>query len=99
MFSKSILATTLALFSSTVVGQLINIEYGYSPSGETYTQQLQLKEFTKLEYPGTYTYFSSPDPCDLYSNAVSDPAYFGAEGQTYFDQTYLEYVYCYESYD
>ncbi|PYI10641.1 hypothetical protein BO78DRAFT_414720 [Aspergillus sclerotiicarbonarius CBS 121057] len=97
--NKSILAASLALFTSGVVGQFIDVEYGYNSEGETYSQQLQLKEFTKLTYPGTYTYFFTPDSCDLYSNAIDDAVYSDVEGPFDFQETYLEYVYCYENYE
>ncbi|OOF93854.1 hypothetical protein ASPCADRAFT_132202 [Aspergillus carbonarius ITEM 5010] len=98
-FNKSILAAGMALFTSGVVGQLIDIHYGYSSSGETFTQQIQLKEFTELDHPGDYTYFSSPDVCDLYSNDLDDAVYSDVKGTSDFDETYLSYVYCYEDYD
>ncbi|GLA58917.1 hypothetical protein AtubIFM55763_005818 [Aspergillus tubingensis] len=52
-FNKSsILATTLAVFASGTVGQIINIEYG-SSEYNFHEQQVQLDQLTKLDYPNT----------------------------------------------
>ncbi|XRM40432.1 hypothetical protein ABZX51_003752 [Aspergillus tubingensis] len=94
-FNKSsILATTLAVFASGTVGQIINLEYG-SSEYNFHEQQVQLDQLTKLDYPGDYSYFSSPDFCDLYSNTQDDPTIRGFAATGEFRERYLEAVYCY----
>ncbi|PYH29972.1 uncharacterized protein BO87DRAFT_462595 [Aspergillus neoniger CBS 115656] len=93
-FNKSVLAATLAVFASGVVGQLINIEYGTSEY-DAYTQEVQLQDFEKLDYPGTYSYFSTPDICDLYSNSEDDATLSKVSGSSEIPSTYIEAVYCY----
>ncbi|GKZ66554.1 hypothetical protein AnigIFM50267_000418 [Aspergillus niger] len=93
-FNKSILATTLAVFASGVVGQIIEIEYGTSQSN-AYSQKVQLQELTELDEPGDYSYFSTPDICDLYSNTEDYPALSNIGGTGEIPTTYIDAVYCY----
>ncbi|GCB27207.1 hypothetical protein AAWM_10092 [Aspergillus awamori] len=93
-FNKSLLATTLAVFASGVVGQIINIEYGTSEY-DAHQQQVQLQELTELNYPGDYSYFSTPDICDLYSNTEDYPALSNIGGTGEIPTTYIDAVYCY----
>ncbi|OJZ80674.1 hypothetical protein ASPFODRAFT_52882 [Aspergillus luchuensis CBS 106.47] len=93
-FNKSVLAATLAVFASGVVGQLIDIKYGTSEY-DVYTQEVQLQDYEKLDYPGTYSYFSTPDICDLYSNSEDDATLSKISGSGEIPSTYIEAVYCY----
>ncbi|GKZ27421.1 hypothetical protein AbraCBS73388_004639 [Aspergillus brasiliensis] len=93
-FNKSILAAAMAVFASGVVGQFIDIEYGTSES-DAYQQKVQLQELTELDHPGTYSYFSTPDLCDLYSNTEDDPTESEVSGSGSIPSTYIDAVYCY----
>ncbi|GKZ51885.1 hypothetical protein AbraIFM66951_007994 [Aspergillus brasiliensis] len=94
-FTKSIVATALALFASSAVATTVDI--AYTSNGAYYTQQVESDVRTSLTQPGSISTFQNTANCYLYSY-YGQEIYYVAAGVTNIDPpVYAAYVQCEDS--
>ncbi|OJZ80673.1 hypothetical protein ASPFODRAFT_52881 [Aspergillus luchuensis CBS 106.47] len=76
-FSKSIVATALALFASSAVASTVDI--AYTSNGAYYNQQVEPYQRTPLTQPGSISTFQNTANCYLF-NYYGQEVYYVAAG-------------------
>lgn len=62
--TKSLIATTVALYTSVVLGESVHI--AYTSNGDFYQEKIEAEKLTKLEHPGVLTDIQNTANCVLW---------------------------------
>ncbi|GCB27209.1 hypothetical protein AAWM_10094 [Aspergillus awamori] len=91
-FTKSIVATALALFASSAVATTVDI--AYTSNGVYYNQQVESDVRTYLSQPGSISTFQNTANCYLFSYSGQE-VYYAAAGATNINPpVYAAFVQC-----
>ncbi|GFF43862.1 hypothetical protein IFM51744_05619 [Aspergillus udagawae] len=94
--SASLLATTLALLTSGVIGADVHI--AYTSNGDFHQEKIEAEKLTKLEHPGVLTDIQNTANCVLWRHHPNHPPDYQAKrgSNAIIPPQQLDYIYCYE---
>ncbi|KAE8142263.1 hypothetical protein BDV38DRAFT_278432 [Aspergillus pseudotamarii] len=94
--TKSLIATTVALYTSVVLGETVKI--AYTSNGDFHQEDIEAERLTKLKHPGVLTDIQNTANCVLWSHHPNHPPDYQVKRGTniIIPPKQLDYIYCYE---